>query len=186
MFDKYLATPTDFKAVTEALGFVMNPKMEFVFEDKSKIANTVIVSYDSKFIYIWKLKPIKLKYQIPHNLKIPDEWQSGWWATLILDDIAKLIPDLKDKPVINGGLLTPFIELQKRKDIKENPYVTKESYFATIIHELGHIYWNSFKLWWPSNKKENILTLKEAEKLFKTPKMITEKVIQFPSPLYLG
>ena len=65
-------------------------------------------------------------------------------------------------PIISGGLLTPFIELQRRKRIFKNPYVTRESYLATIIHEFGHVYWSQHKLWWYSNKKENLVYLKQA------------------------
>jgi hypothetical protein len=144
MFDKYLATPTDFKAITKALRFVMNPKMGFVFENRSKIANTAIVSYDSKFIYIWGVKPIKLNYKIPHNLKIPNEWQRGWWAGIVSKQIEKYLPDKTKNPIMSGGLLTPFIALQKAKNISDNPYTTKESYLATIIHEFGHIYFGGF------------------------------------------
>lgn len=183
MFNKYLATPTDLRTVTEALKFVMHPKMRFVFSDISRIENTQIVSYDSKNIYLWYLNSPKcLKFS--HRLQIPDEWQRGWWAGIISEELKKYVPIKGEKPVINGGLLTPFIELQRAKEVMENPYVTKESYLATIIHELGHIYWNSFKLWWPSDKERNINLLEEAKKLY-TNKITNRKFnIKYPSPIY--
>lgn len=187
MLDRYIATPADFNAVTEALKFVMHPKMGFVFERKSKIANTAIVSYDSKFIYVWRVKPIKLNYKIPHNLKIPDEWQRGWWAGIVSKQIEKYLPDKIKNPIISGGLLTPFIALQKAKNIPDNPYTTRESYLATIIHEFGHIYFEGFgkegelsafcteyyasKIFWPKHIK---LMDKFDSKFVNTPKQSAE------------
>lgn len=144
MFDNYLATHKDLKTVEEGLRFVLHPKMLFVFENKSKITNTAIVSYDSKFIYIWELKPVKLHYKIPHNLIIPDEWQRGWWTNIVSKQVEKYLPDKIKNPIISGGLLTPFITLQKAKNISNNPYTTRESYLATIVHEFGHIYFGGY------------------------------------------
>src|SRR3990172_12931677 len=91
MFRNYIATKRDLEAVEEALGFVLRPKMRFVFSDISKITKTLIVSYDSKFVYIWSLNPIKL-IKIPHNLTILEEWQSGWWSGIISKQIEKYLP----------------------------------------------------------------------------------------------
>jgi len=194
MFRNYIATKRDLEAVEEALGFVLRPKMRFVFSDISKITKTLIVSYDSKFVYIWSLNPIKL-IKIPHNLTILEEWQSGWWSGIISKQIEKYLPkaitkETKfDSPIISGSLLTPFISLQKAKKVSGNPYTTSESYLATIIHEFGHIYWNSYKLWWPSNKKENldylrlVINLHSPEKKRSLPKNFS---FHSPIPTYLG
>lgn len=172
MFNNYLATKDDLEIIIEALKFVMHSKMEFVFKNKSKIANTVIVSYDSKFIYMWKINPVRLAYRIPHKIVIKDEWQYAWRVGFFDQKIKESLPkEIKDTsnfetPKISGGLFTPFVELQKKiKGVKNNPYITKESYLATIIHEFAHIYWNSFKMWWPSDKKENLLYLNLAKRL---------------------
>lgn len=193
MFNNYLATSEDLKAVEEALKFVLHPKMRFVFNNPSKITKTIIISYDSKFIYVWKIKPINLTYKIPHKIKIKDEWQLGWRAGIEIAQVEDLLPvQVKNKsrfeiPIISGGLLTPFIGLQKPKKIQSNPYVTRESYLATIIHEFGHVYWNSFKLWWFSNKDENIKYLKIAQKLYDKKGLKDRKIrLNFPLPGALG
>ncbi len=187
MFKNYIASEKDLKAIKQALRFVRYPKMKFVFSDFSRIKNTLTISYDSKYIYVWTLNPIKL-IKIPHNLKISDENQIGWRAGLEISEIINLLPTKVknatrfETPIISGGLLTPFIELQKKKDIPNNPYITKESYMATIIHEFGHIYWSSFKLWWFSDKKRNILYLKTAQKLY-NKKGVTENIaLNLPTP----
>jgi hypothetical protein len=109
MFSNYLASQKDFQAIEEALRFALHPKMKFVFEDFSRIKNTLVVSYNSKFIYIWKLESKKLEYKIPHKIVIEDEWQSGWRAGISIAQIENLLPDLiKNKsrfeiPIISGG-----------------------------------------------------------------------------------
>ena len=193
MFESYLASKEDLNIINEALKYVWSPKMNFIFSDKSKISKTNIISYDSKFIYIWKINPIKLTYKIPHRIKIEDEWQSGWQASIGIAQIENLLPvQIKNKsrfeiPIISGGLLTPFIALQKEKDASANPYTTEESYLATIVHEFGHIYWNGFKLWWFSKKNENIKYLKIAKKLYSKKGLKDRKIrLSFPLPSVLG
>jgi hypothetical protein len=144
MFSNYQASQKDLKTIKEALEFVMSPKMRFVFKNKSKITNTTVVSYDSKFIYVWKVNPAKLIHKIPHNLRIPDEWQRSWWASIISEKIEKYLSMKNKSPIISGGLLTPFIVLQKAKNVLNNPYITRESYLATIVHEFGHIYFGGY------------------------------------------
>lgn len=182
MFNNYLATQKDLKTIEKGLEYVLDPKMQFVFKDKSRIINTAVVSYDCEYIYFWQINPIKLT-KVPHRIKIQDKWQEDWWAGLQIPEIMNLLPDYIKKttrfktPIISGGLLTPFIELQKRKMVPGNPYTTEESYLATIAHEFGHIYWNSHKLWWYSNKKENL------EYLQNPSKKLTPHIL---SPIYLS
>lgn len=144
MFNNYLATQKDLETVEDGLGFVLHPKMRFVFKDKSRIINTIVISYDSKFIYTWKINPIKLVFKIPHSLEISDKWQIGWWAGIVSRHLENYLPSKTKKSIISGGLLIPFIELQKKKGLPYNPYTTKESYLATIIHEFGHIYFGGY------------------------------------------
>ncbi len=172
MFKNYVATKRDLRAIEEGLRFVLHPKMNFVFLNPERIIKTLTISYDNRYIYVWTLNPIKLSRKIPHDIIIPDEWQSGWWAGVISKQIEKYLPrDIKrstrfEIPIISGGLMTPFITLQKAENVQNNPYMTKESYFATMVHEFGHIYWNNFKLWWPSNKKCNTDLLKSVKELY--------------------
>ena len=67
---------------------------------------------------------------------------------------------------ISGGLLTPFIELQKQKKDEKNPYTTRESYLATIIHEFGHMYYDYNKPRHFYSKEENLTFLKVAQRLY--------------------
>ncbi|MBI4036645.1 hypothetical protein HY386_02085 [Candidatus Daviesbacteria bacterium] len=198
MFEDYKATKQDLLVIEEGINFVWNPKLKFIFADKSKIEKTVVViSYDSQFIYIWSPKGINgldtlecgleqyHLYKIPHKSKIKDEWQSGWCAGLLDRKIEKYLPkSIKQKtifevPRISGGLLTPFIELQKKRR-KDNPYITRESYLATIVHEFGHVYWHQHKLWYYSNKKENLLLLRISKRLYTKGGKLPKVLIRFP------
>lgn len=184
MFENYKATKKDFEAIEEGIKTVWHPKLNFVFKNKQFIKKVIVVSYDSKNVYLWsqtkfpKVTPIKYSlkqyfaYKIPHQLKISDDYQYWWRAGLKLPKLTRLLlsklkTDEKSTPFISGGLLIPFTALQKKmKDRKDNPYITCESYLATIVHEFGHAYWHQHKLWYYSNKKENLLLLKTAKRLY--------------------
>lgn len=186
MFENYLASKEDLKTIDEALKYVWSPKMNFVFSNKSRISKTTIISYDSKFIYIWKLGSKGPTYKIPHKIIIKDEWQFSWRVNIWIDQIINLLPScIKNKsrleiPIISGGLLTPFIALQKKGNVFRNPYVTRESYLATLIHEFGHIYWNSFKMWWPSDKKKNLRFLKISKEICEGKSKKINELLRFP------
>lgn len=168
---EYTATENDLGAVEEAIKTVWNPKLSFIFKDKKAIEDTVVISYDSRFIYLWTTKKTPNLYKIPHQLPISAELQYAW-RTGIAPKIKTLLPDaMKNSsrfsiPLISGGLLAPFTTLQKSFHRKNNPYTTYESYLATIVHELGHVYWNQYKLWWYANKKENLEWLKTAKRFY--------------------
>jgi len=183
MFEDYKATKKDFEAIEEGVRTVWRSELDFIFERKNFLKNIVTVSYDSFFIYLWtkiffshlNRLPCGLSdyyaYKIPHKIKIKDEWQVGWMAYPAAEIIDKLLPERLQVsqfkiPKISGGFLTPFIELQKKDNIKDNAHVTRESFLATIAHEFGHAYWIQHRLWWYSNKNENISFLQTAKQLF--------------------
>lgn len=201
MFETYKATKNDFQAIEEGIKTVWLPVMNFVFKNKKLISNVVVISYDSKFLYLWtkfkvpgvEIFPCQIKnyhaYKIPHQIRLQDEWQLGWKAGLSIAAFIKLFPKkLKNSNFkitkISGGLLTPFIELQKKKKgIKFNPYTTHESYLATIVHEFGHVYYHQHKLWWYSNKKGNLTYIRTAIKLFEDKRNDLNKIkIKIPYP----
>lgn len=183
MFKSYIATPEDFFAVEDALRYVWHPKLDFIFRKKKSIRSTVVISYDSQCLYVWTQKKFPgftrmecsvkdyYAYRIPQRFIFTKEHHGMWWAGVQSEIDAFLPEDIKRKsqfsvPRISGGLLTPFIAAQKTLPKKHNPYTTRESYLATIVHEFGHVYWNSYKLWWPSNKQENLRYLTMARKLY--------------------
>lgn len=145
----YLASKEDLDTIEEGIKYVWSPKLDLIFKDKSKIENTVVISYDISYIYLW----FRGKFQkITHDLKIGKQLQIGWASFLLAQDIRNVLPtEIRKKiesetPVISGGLLGPFLALQKQKKLPNNPYITEESYLATIIHEFGHVYYNQHNL----------------------------------------
>lgn len=196
MFEDYKATKKDFEAIEEGIKTVWRPELDFIFKRKSFLKNIVIISYDSSFIYLWtKLYITHLSrlscglsdyyaYKIPHKIKLKDEWQLGWRTLAPAEPLDKLLPERFHHsqfkiPQLNGGLLTSFIMLQRKKNIKNNPYVTRESYLATIVHEFAHIYWGQHKLWWYSNKRQNISFLQTAKQLYEGNRKI-HRSVYFP------
>lgn len=166
----YIASSEDLKAIEDGIEHIWHPKLEFIFKDKAKINKTVVITYDSKHIYLFAHRKF---IKIAHKLKIPKEFHSWWRAGLLPESLYNYLPvSIKSKtrfavPIISGGLLTPFIELQKQKKRPNNPYVTRESYLATIIHEFAHVYYNNSRAkYWFSNKGENLEYLRTAMNLY--------------------
>lgn len=183
MFESYSATQDDFLAIEDALRYVWDPKLDFIFRDKTVIQSTIVISYDSAFVYLWTRKqlpdiksfPCSAKsyyaYKIPHKLMLSDEHHRGWLAGVHHEIECFLPSSIKSAssfaiPRISGGLFIPFITVQKKTSVKISPYATRESYLATIIHEFGHVCWNQHKLWWYSNKEETLNYLAMAWKLY--------------------
>lgn len=206
MGKNYLAKKVDFLAIEEALGYVWDSKLDFIFRKKKPIRSTVVISYDSQFIYLWTHKklsgisriPCSAKnyyaYQISHQLIFSEELNCVWRAGVALEtpEIKALLPNaIKNSsrfsvPLITGGLLTPFTLLQKSFHKKHNPYTTRQSYLATIVHEFGHVYWNSYKLWWPSNKQENFRYLAMARNLYSNKNNVHNKPLSIPITSGIG
>ncbi|HUD09450.1 MAG TPA: hypothetical protein VMR77_01425 [Patescibacteria group bacterium] len=201
MFDNYLAQPKDIEAIEQSLKTTSHSKLRFIFREQKSLNNSVVISYDSCFLYLWaRIKLVNLQelpcsvsdyhfYKIPHKIKIKDDWQMRWVSYLPIAPLANLLPKELQKndleiPKISGGLLTPFISLQKKKNVTLNPYVTYNSYCATIVHEFGHIYYRQHRPWWYSDKKENLTYLKMAESLSAKENVKIPKIkIKIPYPL---
>lgn len=165
MFENYVHTKEDLKAVEEALEYLERPELDFIFKDRNLIKNTLVISFDSQELFLWtKLRTGKLKklpgnlrgwkaYRIPHEVIIKDEEQKGWSAGIKKKEFCELLPPKFQKswyevPKISGSLLAPFTKIhekqRKTKFRSFDPYYTRESYLATIIHEFGHVYFNQF------------------------------------------
>lgn len=190
MFKDYQATKKDFEAIEEGIRTAWRKEMNFVFKKKSYIKNVAPISFDSQFFYIWSSSKIpKFKstpshfanyqvYQSPHKLKINEHDQMGWCANA--EKWRSFLPKSLNKHpkaiYISGGLLTPFTKIHKRflsrghLDI----YNTYEGYLGTLVHEFGHIYYNSQPIS-NLNKKANLKYLKTAADLF-----IGRKIKKFP------
>ena len=150
MEKNYLAKKADFLAVEDALRYVWGSKLDFIFRNKKPIRSVVVISYDSKFIYLWTQKklsgiarrPCSVKNyyvsQIPHQRTFSEELHRGW-CTGVIPEVDALLPDVIKKqstfsiPRISGGLLTPFTTLQESLARKYNPYTTRVLGFLQIM-----------------------------------------------------
>lgn len=183
----YTATEGDFEVLEQALNLVFDPRLKYIFKNRSYLKKVLIISFDSKFIYIWSSKKVDdlatsenesggyFKYKISHNVNLNKSDRLGWradvWPRSLIELFPKkLINDSKNS-IICGSLLGDFAKAQSTlKSAENNPYTTKESYIATIIHEFGHIYFRQHKNWWFSNKDYNLTLLREALQLYKNKK----------------
>lgn len=206
MFEKYKAAREDFEAIEEGIKISRKKELNFIFSGKKLLDKTTIISFDSQFIYLWstqKFTGLKFEstslpeyhfFRILHKVPILDKDYSTWCASVPKKEFLKFLPKsftLKSQfshPRIGGGFLTPFICIhQKMKNEKIypfDPYTTKESFLATIIHEFAHVYYNQHKLWWFSDKKQNLNYIKNAIKLLEDEKTIVNTLkIAIPYPL---
>lgn len=197
MFENYKATKRDFKAIEEGIKTVWRKEMDFVFKKGWSFERIVIISFDSRNLYFWSTFKIPKLKELPchfkkyylfkksHRIKITDEMQMGWRANAYY--FYQYLPKiLEDKAYISGGLLTPFTKIHqkyiksknKEKKYWAKTYSTYESYLATLVHEFGHIYYNSQPLS-ISNKRANLNYLKTASNLFKGRKIEKFSSIKF-------
>lgn len=173
MFKNYIATQDDLEAIEDALEYLWRPELDFIFRDRSKIERTLVISYDSEHVYVWSRDSDEYSVtRISHSLEIEDKFQSYWRANLQPKELLECLPKKWQQnrfaiPKISGGLLTPFIELQKKKNRPHNPYATRESYLATIIHEFGHVHYNAHKLWCYMDVDESLKLLQKALDLYR-------------------
>lgn len=200
MFENYKATQKDFEAIEEGIKTIWHPKLDFVFKNKKFIKTVIVVSYDCENIYLWsqtkfpKLIPVECSlkqyfaYKIPHHLKISDDYQYWWRAGLQPEELLWLLfskmksDDYYSTSFVSGGLLIPFIKLQKKmKRGKDNPYTTYESYLGTIAHEFGHAYWNQ-KMFATYKKQDTRKILMRAETCY-TGQQVTLSKLKIPLPL---
>jgi len=199
MFENYLATKEDLKAIEEGISTVWLKELDFMFKNRKLINNIIVISYDSKFFYVWtkillpkfnklstQLKEYNF-YKINHYIKIEDDQQLGWCAGLKIKKITQYLPkqltiDNFQYPKVSGSLLGPFI---KSHIGQKDAYSTRQSYLATIVHEFGHIYYGQHKLDWYSDKKENLKYLKTALNLYES-KTIDLKYFKVRIPSYMS
>lgn len=201
MFENYLAREDDFKAVEEGIAAVWRSELNFIFKDKNLLKNAIVISFDSKYLYLWTkvnlptlvTLPSNLKdyhfYRVKHQITFTDEEQLGWMVGLKVEKMADYLPKNilignYQFPKISGSLLNPFVKSHQKvnaKGYRGDAYDTRESYLATIVHEFGHVYYDQHKLFWYSSKKENLSYLNTALKFYQGQKPKNISKIRIPS-----
>lgn len=200
----YLAIQDDFRTIEEGIKFVWNSRLSFIFKEKKLIKDTLIISFDSKNIYLWTTNEIpgmelikcSLKsynqYKIPHKINFSERERLSWHTGDLNSSILNLLPAIFrknhfDLPKISGSLLGDFINIQKKiRGTNNNPYITRESYLATIVHEFAHVYFNQHKLWYFSDKTNNIKLLNNTLSLYLRKKNVSKIKPELPSPFFLS
>ena len=202
MFENYLASSQDLKDTEKGILFAWNKKLNPIFSNKKLIEKVSIISFDSKFIYLWSRQKFPMfkqeitdldqyyLFKIPHSMNFVDLDYSYWIASILKKEFYKYLPKLftlKSQqifPRICGGPLTPFVKIhQKMKETKEYPYdayTTKESYLATIVHEFAHCYFEQQFSSWHGVKSYNLKLIQNAIELYEKNKNSCLQKIQLP------
>ena len=156
----------DIELIYNAVEFVYDKRVNYIFEDKTRINNTKIAAYNHSTVFL--IDPLKKEIS-EYPFKVPDKLMIGWQAILKAEIYEALPKEIKnqsrfDHPIISGSLCTEFI---KHQESIEGWYTTIESFLATILHEYAHIYYNSYKSYFFHDKKENLRYLERALEILK-------------------
>lgn len=194
-------TIDNIQIIEKSLEFVWNNKLNNIFSDKKLIEKVIIIAYDKSKLYVFTKIPFDLEhtkkltlnyclYEIKHKITFTDRDLSAWYYGLIRPDILNYLPhelvkeNLISRPIICGSTYSEFIKNQKIKQKKmtfDNPYITYESYIATIIHEFGHVVYESYYNAQFKILDENIKLMKNTLSLINTKRVNLNKIkLKFP------
>ncbi len=190
-------TNKDIETLVEGINTPYDTELDFVFTDKSRIHDVVAITFDDKKLYLLTKKNLALdlrksfgdinEYVVNHSITFKNRDHAGWQTGIRNPLISDYLPKDNSLRYISGGSLTNFINFQASKNNKYNPFVTKESYLATIVHEFGHMYYNSSKLTWYSDREENISYYKNALDILKTRETEEKKThLRIEHPQYIS
>ena len=199
MFENYSANEGDLKAIEDGIRACWENRLKNIFEQRKFLARVLIVSYDAHSLYLYSVEKLHLTsipnqlpmyklYELPHGMKgisANDQfyWRAGLSSKYLTPTLKQASGEKSEYSIVSGGLLTPFVALQKRKRRPLNPYTTAASYKATIVHEIAHAYFNQHRQWWFSNKIQNLRYLRFAKALYKgnQPINLSQLLIQIPN-----
>lgn len=175
--DMKLFMTDDLKIIEQSINYVWSNELSSFFVNKKLIEKTLILTFDKKHLYVFSRTPLDIKYlckvqlsnsyflyKLKHKLKVNNNDYCGWRANIQKNFLEYLPKNFAKEsqliwPRISGPLASDFLKSQHK--IKTscrplNPYITIESYIATIIHEFGHVYFNTLYQPWHGNTKENM------------------------------
>lgn len=200
-----MTTRDDLIFIERSLQHVWSDKLSMVFPNRSLLKKILILVFDKSKLYIFltmnslefgdiqaqKLSHGYFLYEIKHSIPLTDADMGGWWGCIKKREFLRYLPDkiVKESqlvlPRISGPVSSLFLNFHKKLKEKTrpfDPYITKESYMATIIHEFGHAYFNSIYMSWHGIRNENITLLKDALSLYseKTAHIQSKKIAFTP------
>lgn len=183
---KYKINKEDCDSINEAFEYIYSAKMKLVFKNHKYLQKVIFVTYDSENIFLFyrsNQSTVKQSIEITNGYYIDPINYRGMRAKIEPKELLNLIPNqFKTWNIISGGLMTPFCEIQKEFD---SIYITKESYISQIVHEFGHIYFNSQNSYYLNNKKDNINIYKLALDLY-TNDLLVNLDLKFTIPSYIS
>lgn len=186
----------ELKVVKQTLSLVWGNKLSIIFQNKTILSKILILIFNESQLFILSKIPIDISkaqkfscgyylYEIKHNISFRNNDFSGWYACIKKREILKYLPEnfVNESqliwPRISGPTSTLFLKFQNKLKCRTrplNPYITKESYMATVIHEFGHAYFDSLNLSWHGIKEQNLKLLKTTFLLLSKKKANLNKI----------
>lgn len=143
----------DIDLIQESINYIFDKKLSFLFKDISIFNGLAIVGIDKNDLHVFHYNDSKIEYgNIKHSEIILDDTLKGWGTYLRQkEDLEKYLHGSYQKnKIASGGIFTEFKRVQALR--KRSIYTTEVSYICTIIHELGHIYFNITNPWYFNNR----------------------------------
>ncbi len=216
---KLLKTYSFLKVIEQGLDIIWSNKTKPFFPEREIRKKKTIISDYQKNLYILSQKPIKnysykakltrtyFLYEIKHHIKFKKNDFGIWYSGISNHDIFSYLPkniqtkNRLEEPIISGPIPSLFLKYHLNlKNTKRpfNPYVTTESFKATLVHEFAHAYFDHINPPWHGYKKDNMKKLKTALDLFSkkqvksnikiylTPSLLSSEVFAFCCEYYLS
>lgn len=175
MNENHIATEQDIEAIKQVFVFLNRKELDFIFKDRKLLENTEIVIYDSKYFYVVKQDGTITKEE--HKAELSKADKLGWRASVSIAEIVQKLPN--NKNYISGPVQSLFIASHQQRGT--TLYTTPESYMATIIHEFGHVYYESIKSSWFSNYEYNVKLMNIAKDLYQNKEIpLSDVEIKLP------
>jgi len=173
----------------------LNLYYDFIAPFFSKVSfNTgvIVAAVNGEIVDIWKLDSKKVSYEQKSLMLSKDEIMAGWYCGPIVPKLDRVLGMSQgggyDNDLISGCSLEIYLEKQAKKvETNSNwPYATVESYQAALLHEFGHIAYNTSNRCRFVTSNYNQTLLKGALSLYKG-KDLTQSIDLFiPKPALLS
>lgn len=167
--------------IIQSLSYIYDDKVDFVFKNLDIFKDVTTISISKDKLYIFKYQNGKIeKEEINHKEKILDDTLKGWGVYLgQKEDLEKyLIGKYTKDKITSGGVFSEFQRIQRLR--KHSIYTTESSYICTIVHEFGHIYFNTLCPWYFNDKEYTLSVLNKLSDIYAKDSKASDFDIKMP------
>jgi hypothetical protein len=186
------AKQIDNKTVVDS---AVNLYYDFIAPFFSKISfntDVIIAVVDGEIVDIWRLESKRVFHERKPLILSKEGVMAGWYCGPIVPKLDRVLGISQgngyDNDLISGSSLDLYLDKQAKK-LEANsmwPYATVESYQAALLHEFGHIAYNSSNRCRFVNSSYNQTLLRGALSLFQGEGLTQSTDIFIPKPALIS